>query len=83
MGLVFGSARTPRVFADSFRFPAPYIYNAELKRLLLFYNFMGNHFKMSQVVVFYLFYIFVVLVVASAFWLILSFLFCLKSGVFT
>ena len=61
MGLVFGSARTPRVFADSYRFPAPYIYNAELKRLLLFYNFMGIHFKISQVVVFYLFYIFVVL----------------------
>ena len=49
------------MFADSFRFPAPYIYNAELKRLLLFKNFMGNHFKMSQVVVFYLFYKLVVL----------------------
>ena len=45
MGLVFGSARTPRVFADSFRFPAPYIYNAELKRLLLFLNFTGIHLK--------------------------------------
>ena len=66
MGLVFGSARTPRVFADSFRFPAPYIYNAELKRLLLFYNFMGNHFKMSQVVVFYLFYIFIFVVLLNS-----------------
>ena len=52
MGLVFGSARTPRVFADSFRFPGPYIYKAELKRPLLFYNFRASTSRNSQVVVY-------------------------------